>query len=316
MSKWKPYVNHNKTGIHLLGYKPHASQSLSASLPERLTRRVLRPLIGILLRTGLPFSAFAAIARSVYVEVAAKEFGISGRPTNTSRISMLTGLSRTQVKKERDQLGPQPADAAAEQARTTPPAPGADKVRHVSRMLMAWHTDPLFQDEHGQPKLLSESGAKDSFEVLYELYSGKVVPLTTVLKELKQVGAVKLSSDARLQVTTRSYMPAAADPAALERVTLAIADLSSAACYNLFRDPSTRSRFERFATNQLIPADKVDEFRDYLEEEGQAFLERADNWLTQYEGKGDPETHVRVGVGVYQVHPPEAPPAKSKTPKD
>ncbi len=299
-----------------MGYEPHASQTDSASTPERLARRMLRPLIGILLRTGLPFSAFAAIARSVYVEVAAREFGISGRPTNTSRISMLTGLSRAQVKKERDQIEAAAAAGNAMAAEEVAPKPGADKVRHVSRMLMAWHTDPLFQDETGQPKRLHESGSEDSFEALYERYSGKVVPLTTVLKELKQVGAVKPTGDGRLQVTTRSYMPAQADPAALERVALAISDLSSAACYNLFRDPDMRSRFERFATNQLIPAEKVDEFRDYLEQEGQAFLERADNWLTQHEGTGDPETHVRVGVGVYQVHPPEAPPQTPKKPNE
>ena len=86
---------------------------------------------------------------------------------------------------------------------------------------------------------------------------------------------------------------------------VAISDLAATGLYNLYRKPEQRSRFERFATNTLIPRQTVDEFRDYLEIEGQQFLERADDWLTSRETREDGEDLVRVGVGVYQICPPD-----------
>ena len=38
------------------------------------------------------------------INVAGKDYGISGRPTNASRVSILTGLTRREVKKQRDLL--------------------------------------------------------------------------------------------------------------------------------------------------------------------------------------------------------------------
>jgi len=59
--------------------------------------RLIRPLVRILLRNGIPFGAFADIVKRVYVEVATEEFGLPGRKQSKSRVSILTGLSRKEV---------------------------------------------------------------------------------------------------------------------------------------------------------------------------------------------------------------------------
>src|SRR5262245_770200 len=61
------------------------------------TARMLRPLVRVLLRNGIPYRAFADTARQVYVEVAEKEFALPGKPQTVSRVSTLTGLSRKEV---------------------------------------------------------------------------------------------------------------------------------------------------------------------------------------------------------------------------
>lgn len=262
-------------------------------------RRVLRPIVGILIRSGLTASEFAAVARSVYVDVASKEFGIRGRRTNSSRIAMLTGLSRAQVKKELDQLV---SGAEHDEVETQ------DGVRHASRVLLGWHTDARFQDERGAPRPLLADAA-DDFPALYEAYSGKAVPITSMMKELIHVGAIEQRSDGYLIARARSYTPSSTDPQALFRIGLAISDLATTAHHNLHADDDQRRRFERFATNQLIDRQHVEAFQDFLEQEGQAFLERADNWLSERENhdrQGDDAQAtdadvVRIGVGVYQV---------------
>lgn len=270
------------------------SQRAAGKFLERVSRLVLKPIIGMLLRAGLPYSAFAEIARSMYVEVASEQFGIRGRRTNRSRIAMLTGLSRAQVRRELDG-NPEDSDRDGNESR--------DKVRHVSRVLLGWHTDPEFLDATGEPLLLTVDTGPRSFKSLYEKYSGKVVPPTTMLKELKQVGAVQLVDGDKLQVRTRAYTPEQADPEALKRVCMAVRDLANAGSYNLYRGPGQPPQFERFATNQLIPASAVNDFHDLLDRRGQEFLEEIDNWLTERERSADATDLVRIGVGVYQISP-------------
>ena len=54
----------------------------------------LKPVARWLLRSGVTWKEFAELARSAFVDTAFEEFGIRGRPTNVSRVALLTGLSR------------------------------------------------------------------------------------------------------------------------------------------------------------------------------------------------------------------------------
>jgi hypothetical protein len=73
------------------------------------TLRILSPLIRILLRNGVPFGAFADLAKWAYVDVAFREFGIKGRKQSASRVSILTGLSRKEVSRLRNTEAPSDA---------------------------------------------------------------------------------------------------------------------------------------------------------------------------------------------------------------
>ncbi len=53
--------------------------------------RWLRPIARWLLRSGVTWKEFADLARGVFVVTASEEFGIRGRPTNVSRVALLTG---------------------------------------------------------------------------------------------------------------------------------------------------------------------------------------------------------------------------------
>ena len=50
-------------------------------------RALLKPVVSFLLKCGLTWREFAAIAKSVFVEVASREYGLRGRPTNISRVA-------------------------------------------------------------------------------------------------------------------------------------------------------------------------------------------------------------------------------------
>jgi hypothetical protein len=265
----------------------HAStqEVLSAS------RRWLRPVIHVLLRCGVTWREFAELAKTTYVQVASEKFGRRGRLTNVSRTSALTGLSRRDVRKYRERL----ADA--------PPVPGG-YVTKASLVLSAWHQDPQFLGKNGRPAVLPVEGEQRSFAALVQRCAGGDLPATTILKELTEAGAVRLRSDGRLQAQQRSYIPHPVDEQLIRLWGSVMADIAITYSHNLMKAPRAAARFERAAVNDRIDAHAVGEFRDFLEVEGQAFLERVDAWLTAHqvpaEKIGKTQT-VRLGAGTYHV---------------
>ena len=48
-------------------------------------RKLLTPIVKMLLRNGVTYKEFCVLSKDLYVEVASADFGLRGRPTNVSR---------------------------------------------------------------------------------------------------------------------------------------------------------------------------------------------------------------------------------------
>ena len=84
--------------------------------------RLLRPLVRLLLRYHVPFSAFEELAKHAYVQAAMDDFALPGRKPTISRASIRTGLTRKDV--QRLVAEPEPVRAAREETFTMrPPLP-------------------------------------------------------------------------------------------------------------------------------------------------------------------------------------------------
>jgi hypothetical protein len=100
-------------------------------------------------------------------------------------------------------------------------------------------------------------------------------------------------------------MPVLMDPEQMLRSGSVVEDIGNAIAYNLHRSETDPSRFERRATNTRMAANQVPAFRQYIEQEGQAFLERVDAWLTEHEKpEADTTEGVRLGLGAYWIEQP------------
>jgi len=220
-------------------------------------RLLFRPIARIMLRAGINWQELADVCKAVYVEVATEDFGIRGRPTNISRVAILTGLTRKEVRRLRT----------------------------------------LLQDANPLPP----SGERQSFESLCKKYSGDVAA-TTMLKELKHVEAVAEATDGTLTVKMRYYMPTMTDPERMLSSGSVMEDMGYTVAYNLHRADTDPGSFERRATNTRMPANAVPKFRKFLNEEGQAFLERVDAWLSEHElDDNDDSKSIRLGLGAYWI---------------
>ncbi|HXR91850.1 MAG TPA: DUF6502 family protein, partial [Steroidobacteraceae bacterium] len=89
---------HEASGRRAGGDLASADQVLQA------THQWLKPLVHVLLSCGITWREFAELSKTTYVEVATRQFGKRGRPTNVSRTAILTGLVRRDVRKQRQIL--------------------------------------------------------------------------------------------------------------------------------------------------------------------------------------------------------------------
>lgn len=67
----------------------------------RACRRLLRPLVRLLIRAGVTFPVLADLVRTLYVEVASQDLLTDKRAQTDSRISLLTGVHRKEIRRLR-----------------------------------------------------------------------------------------------------------------------------------------------------------------------------------------------------------------------
>lgn len=257
-------------------------------------RRFMAPLVRILIRNGISFNEFADELRGVYVDVAAKDFPIEGRSPSGTRIAILTGLTRKEVKRQIERF-------SAPDASNIP----AD-VNRVTRVLDGWHKDPEFTGPYGFPLEVffdRPNGEIPSFSELVRRYSGDMSP-RAMLDELLRINAVEELPDGELRVLTKSYISSLMDPAVLERMGSVIENLAESLDYNFFSGPSgEKKRFERNVFTQVgIPKEALAEFSELVEDKGQLFLETLNHYLTAHEIEvkdSDNNRTVKTGVEIF-----------------
>jgi hypothetical protein len=258
----------------------------------RALRQLLRPIVRLLLKAGWNWQEFAELTKTTFVEVALEDFGKRGRPTNSSRIAILTGLGRREVALQRGRL----------QREDTP---DANFQSRGSRVMSGWHLDPDYLGADGLPMLLPFEGSGASFETLSRRYAGDV-PIVAMFKELAAAGAVTRDEDGRVRVLRRAFVPSALSADQLRLWGSALHDHGATLTHNLTRDAQTLPRFERRAISLRVDARYLPAFRAFLEREGQSFLERVDDWLTHHEisDDGAARRRLRLGAGVYHIEGP------------
>lgn len=265
---------------------------------------MLRPLVRLLLRHGVSYREMAELSKKVYVEVATDEFGEDGQPTNVSRVALLTGMTRRDVRKAR--LGDDQDQMQV-----------LSRMNTCARVLSGWFQDPAFRDTDGQPLRLQETGDSPSFAALARRYAPDV-PISATLRELKRSAAVSVDEDGRLVAGSRNYMPQEypGSPEALTRAGSVVEDLGNTLSWNLAQPSADTRYFERRATNIHVDEACTGEFEVFVKREGQAFLERVDAWLSEHETSGSTDTSrraIRLGLGMYWIQDFKDPDSRSQS---
>lgn len=258
-------------------------------------RRVLRPLIRILVRSGVRYDEFLELVRGVYVETAVRDgLGDGGKPTRT-KISISTGVPRRDVDRFIDNDG------------ALPVAPKT-LTATLSEILNKWHTDPHFVGPYGIPLELEVKGHKSrSFSELVGAVDPDV-PVREVLEELIRLRTVVWSGDTHVRTVSRAFIPVEEMSAAqLEFFGNALTRLANTLQFNMDRKNTEKQLERSVISGRGMPRDVVPIFQKLVREKVTELLVELDNWLSPYSADKQPEADFeKVGLAVFQFIDPTA----------
>ncbi len=250
--------------------------------------RLLYPLVRILLRQGMPYGAFSDLAKRVYVDVAMREFGIPGRKQTISRVSIMTGLTRKEVR--RIQSLPTADDAVA-----------IAQYNRAARVIAGWRRDPQFADANGNPADLPLEGQDASFAELVRRFSGDI-PARAVRDELLRVGAAEITESGSIRLTVRAYVPSGSEIEKVSILGIDVADLLTTITHNIVGGVP-EPFFQRKVAYDNLPVEALAELKSLVNKRAQELLEEFDRWLATRDRDVNPAAagsgRQRAGIGIY-----------------
>jgi hypothetical protein len=250
--------------------------------------KALRPVARLLMKSGIGYREFSEIGKSAFVDVATSDYGLRGRPTNISRVAVMTGLTRKEVRRLRDKIS---SGNQVDMARVIPPA----------EILSRWHSDSDYLDSAGRPLTLEFDGATRSFAGLVKKYGGDIPP-GAMRTELKRVGAVTDDDSGRLTVQMKDFRPVEMEDQVQRALGLALYGLALSINHNLNEEQEDKW-VERLAFSTRIRRDDNARVRRISQDRASEFVESVNDLFSAYEtiyGGDEPEVEsTTIGVGVY-----------------
>ncbi len=255
----------------------------------RVLRGLLRPLVRTMIARGLTAPAIYSLLKRVYVEVAEESFRLDDKPLTDSRIALLTGVHRKDIR-----------TIKAEDTDTT------GQTRRNSALLATvigqWMSAPDFTDKNGAPiPLPRQSDDAVNFETLVRSVSRDVRP-RTVLDELQFAGLVTETSDGLLHLKAEAVVGTGNAPDKEAFFAANVGDHLAAATENLLAD--TPPFFERAVFYNQLPPDAVDAIETAARQQAQALLEDLNKQSSGFhhasKGHDGPRQRYRLGIYFYR----------------
>ena len=160
--------------------------------------RLLRPLVRLLIHSGVTFPALCELLRELYVNVAEHDFALSDKSQTDSRVSFLTGVHRKEVRRLRGAGAPVNAVPTS--------------LSRTSQILARWLGAPDFIDETGRPLPLARSAERSapSFELLVASVT-RDLRSRAVLDEWLDRRLVRIDDEDRVVLLEPALLPNADD---------------------------------------------------------------------------------------------------------
>ena len=259
---------------------------------QKAVTRVLSPLVRLLLRHGVSHAEFSNWAKQAYVTEANLHFGIDGKAPTVSRIAIVTGINRKEVKRIRDL----PSEVNT----------GVAKHNRAVRVVTGWIQDPDFHSPAGRPRTLNFGDPEDSFNQLVKRHGGDV-PARAMLDELVRVGTVEFTNG-EVALLHQGYIPHESENDMLDIFATSASDLLATLDHNLSKTDGRRLQMS--VAYDAVTDQGIKEFRVLSANKAMKMLRELDQALSRYDRQINPEApgegENRIGLGLYLIEDAQA----------
>lgn len=258
--------------------------SISDVLASAL-RTVLRPLVRLMLARGVTLPLAIELLKRAYVQVALEE-GERDKVATDSRVSLLTGVHRKDVKRLR----------ALEHEHSGLPR----SVSLGAQLVSVWSSHPHWLDAAGHPRALprrASVGGDRSFDALVASVS-KDIRARPVLDEWLRLGVVHVTDGDEVVLNTSAFIPQAGFDEKLSYMSLNVGDHAMAAIENTLgrADPW----FERSVHYRSLSPQAVAKLRAQASELGMQSLQMLNTQVQRVEPADiEEQARMRFTFGVY-----------------
>ena len=266
------------------------TKQATGELPTLLVlalRRILRPLIRLLLSHGIRFQTFCDLAKATYIQVAEEEFPLDGKAQTDSRISLLTGVHRRDVKRLRTES--LAASSLPLQASLS------------AQVLTIWSGQAEYLDAQGAPlplPRLASKGGEQSFEAIVRSVS-KDFRARVVLDEWLRQGIASLDEQDNVHLAADAFV----SPQGVEEKTFYfgqnIHDHLAATVQNL--SGATSPFLERCVYYDNLTTESVKEYERVAKSAGMRALHTVNRYAIELQKRdaGNSGAVYRTNFGIY-----------------
>lgn len=250
---------------------------------------VMRPLARLLLDAGVGYKDFARVAKLAFVDVSLRHYGLRGRKTNSTRVAVMTGLTRREVSHLRRQISQLSLG-------DVPIALAPSDVLHF------WQQDQEYLGGDGYPLEIPFEGDGPSFTKLVRNYGGDVTP-GAVRAELKRVGALAELPGGKLKLVKPYFVPSGSEERLLVSLRQNVRSLISTVAYNSDNPRKGPGRIERFVYSDRLTSAQIESLRSSIRDSVEAYTKQVDDHLAALElvnrESANQPAGRTVAVGVY-----------------
>ena len=251
-------------------------------------RRVMRPLVRLMLRKGVTYTMFTDLLKEVFVDMAHREFRLNDTAPTDSRISLLTGVHRKDVRRLRNE-----GDTAI--------AALPDNITLGAQLVNVWTNPPPFCSAPGQARALARLasvGGDCSFDALVAKVSTDIRG-RVVLDEWLRLGVVRLDEQDCVHLEAHAFVPQKGFDEKAAYFGHNLHDHACAAVHNLSGEGPPF--FERSVHYDALSPASVEHLRDVVAKDGMQTLLAFSRLAAALESADEPgiEQRQRITVGLY-----------------
>src|SRR6056300_100251 len=255
-------------------------------------RKVLRPLVKFMVANQITYTYLSNILKAIYVDVAEKDFPVAGKKQTDSRINLLTGVHRKDVKRLRAEPDSQDSRPA--------------NISIGSQLVARWVGDKSLLNSDNSPRKLplqdDNEFSNKSFEGLVtNIAKGDIRP-RVVLDELMRLDLVELDPDHNVILKTKAFTPNRGQEEKLFFFGKNMQDHLCAGVHNLSGEQPPF--FDRSVYYDELSADSVAQLKELADELGmEALIKMNEKALAlQTADQGSADAHFRMNFGVFNYN--------------